>query len=61
MLTFYQYLKEVATSSYDSPDGTKSIDDIGDGQALNKDWGNKPPTKKDKRKTSLPANRKACY
>jgi hypothetical protein len=58
MLTFYQYLKEVATSSLDSPEGTKSI---GDGQALNYDWSNKPPTKKDKRKKSLPANRKACY
>ena len=63
MLTFYQYLKEVATSSLDSPEGTKSISDIGDGygQALNRDWGNKPFTKKDKRKKSLPANRKACY
>lgn len=61
MLTFYQYLKEVATSSLDSPEGTKSIGDIGDGQALNYDWGNKPFTKKDKRKKSLTVNRKACY
>lgn len=54
MITFYQYLKEVATNSQDSPEGTNQailglISKYGGG-ALNYDFSNIPPTKKNQRK-----------
>lgn len=50
MITFIQYLKEVATNSQDSPEGTNQpilglISKYGGG-ALNYDFSNIPPTNK---------------
>ena len=57
MLTFYQYLKEVATSSLDSPEGTNQsilglIAKYGGG-GLNYDASNLPPVNKMKMKKKL--------